>query len=45
VRAGTIIEIDRPPVLGTDGKLSPGVKVKRYRQELVVAQSDCKVIA
>jgi hypothetical protein len=45
VRAGTITAIDLPPVLGTDGKLSPGIRVKRYRQELVVAQSDCKVIA
>jgi hypothetical protein len=44
VRNGTILAIDLPPVIGTDGKLSPGVKVRWYRQVLIVAQSDCEVI-
>lgn len=41
VLGATVLALGLPPVLGTDGKLSPGVKVRRYRQELVVALSDC----
>jgi hypothetical protein len=41
VLGAVVLASGLPPVIGTDGKLSPGVKVKRYRQELIVAQSDC----
>lgn len=44
VRSGTVLAIGLSPVVGTDGKLSPGVRVKRYRQELIVALSDCEVV-
>jgi hypothetical protein len=41
VRNSKVIAVNLPPVLDTAGRLSPGVMLRKGKEEVVVAESDC----